>query len=132
MKRLGLLAILLLVSGCVQMVHELKSDPAIVGITGFWVSLGVEASPSSGGIPFPSLKFGHGTIWRVGVTDEVTVQVGEGFNSDEKGGDVKSPNVNLGGQASLFIKTKGTSKALEKMKDLYQQGLQQERTKGGN
>ena len=115
MKRIVLIGGLFLLSGCAQMIHELKTDPAIAGITGFWVHLGLEASPSTGGIPFPTLKFGHGTIWRVGVTDDATVQVGEGFSGDEKG----TAPVKLGGQSSLLIKTKDTSKALEKMKDLY-------------
>jgi len=114
MKRVFLISSLLFLSGCAQMVHELKTDPAIAGITGFWVHLGVEASPSTGGIPFPTLKFGHGTIWRVGVTDEATIKAGEGFGSDTK---EKTPGQN--GQASLLIQTKNTSKALEKMKDLY-------------
>jgi hypothetical protein len=114
MKRLIVIGSLFLLSGCVGLVHELKTDPAIVGITGFWVHLGVEASPSTGGIPFPTLKFGHGTIWRVGVSDEVTIKAGEGFGSDTK---EKTPGQS--GQASLLIETKNTSKALEKMKDLY-------------
>jgi len=115
MKRFILVVSLFFVSGCAQAIHELKTDPAITGITGFWVHLGMEASPSTGGIPFPTLKFGHGTIWRVGVSDDVTVQVGEGFSGDEKG----TAPVKLGGQSSLYIHTKDTSKALEKMKDLY-------------
>ncbi len=53
MKRLILISFLCFLSGCTQMVHELKTDPAVVGITGWWFSLGLEASPSSGGIPFP-------------------------------------------------------------------------------
>ncbi len=114
MKRVILISSLLLLSSCAQMVHELKTDPAIAGITGFWVHLGMEASPSTGGIPFPTLKFGHGTIWRVGVSDGVTIKAGEGFGSDAK---EKTPGQS--GQASLFIQTKDTSKALEKMKDLY-------------
>ena len=114
MRRIILISSLLFLSGCAQMVHELKTDPAIAGITGFWVHLGMEASPSTGGIPFPTLKFGHGTIWRVGVSDEVTIKAGEVFGSDTK---EKAPGQN--GQASLLIQTKNTSKALEKMKDLY-------------
>ena len=114
MRRIILISSLLFLSGCAQMVHELKTDPAIAGITGFWVHLGMEASPSTGGIPFPTLKFGHGTIWRVGVSDEVTIKAGEVFGSDTK---EKAPGQS--GQASLLIQTKNTSKALEKMKDLY-------------
>ncbi len=114
MKKSFLIGILFFLSGCAQMVHELKTDPAIAGITGFWVHLGVEASPSTGGIPFPTLKFGHGTIWRVGVTDQVTIRAGEGFGSETK---EKTPGQS--GQASLYIHTEDTSKALEKMKDLY-------------
>ena len=114
MKRFILVVSLFFVSGCAQAIHELKTDPAITGITGFWVHLGIEASPSTGGIPFPTLKFGHGTIWRVGVSDEVTIKAGEGFGSDTK---EKAPGQS--GQASLLIQTKNTSKALEKMKDLY-------------
>ena len=114
MRKFILIGSLFFLSGCAQMIHELKTDPAIVGITGFWVHLGVEASPSTGGIPFPTLKFGHGTIWRVGVSDEVTIKAGEGFGSDAK---EKAPG--QAGQASLVIQTKNTSKALEKMKDLY-------------
>jgi len=114
MKRLIFITSLLMLSGCAGLIHELKTDPAVVGITGFWVHLGFEASPASGGIPFPTLKFGHGTIWRVGVSDEVTIHAGEGFGSNAK---EKVPGQS--GQASLLIQTKNTSKALEKMKDLY-------------
>jgi len=109
---------LIILSGCTNLIHELKTDPAIVGITGFWVQLGVEASPSSGGIPFPTLKFGHGTIWRVGISDEVEIRTGEVFGSGAAEGTEKATPGTQKGQASLTIKTKNTSKALEKMKDL--------------
>ncbi|MFQ5902640.1 MAG: hypothetical protein ACE5JO_03025 [Candidatus Binatia bacterium] len=116
MKRFILMVSLFFLSGCVPMIHELKTDPAVVGTTGWWFSFGLEASPSSGGIPFPKVKFGRGTLWRVGVADEVTIKTGEQVS-------VKPASAagqgNTGGEASLVITTKGTSKALEKMKDLY-------------
>ncbi len=115
MKRFIVLGGLLFLMGCVPMVHELKTDPAVVGVTGWWFSLGLEASPSSGGIPFPMIKFGRGTMWRVGVSDEVVVRTGEGLTVNPA-----SPGQEkIGGEASLLIRTKNTSKALEKMKDLY-------------
>ena len=118
MKRVFLIGILLFLSGCAPMVHELKTDPAVVGVTGWWFSLGLEASPSSGGIPFPMIKFGRGTMWRVGVSDEVTVRTGEGLTVNPA--NPASPGQEkIGGEASLLIRTKNTSKALEKMKDLY-------------
>lgn len=116
MKRVVIIICLSLLSGCAGLLHELKTDPAIVGITGFWVHLGVEASPSTGGIPFPTLKFGHGTIWRVGITDEAEIQVGQGVQDGGVG--QKATPSKLDTQASLSIKTKNTSKALEKMKDI--------------
>ena len=117
MSRLIFVVGLLLFSGCAPMVHELKTDPAVVGVTGWWFSLGLEASPSSGGIPFPMIKFGRGTMWRVGISDEVVVRTGEGLTVNP--GSPASPGQEIGGEASLLIRTKGTSKALEKMKDLY-------------
>ena len=116
-------------SGCVNMIHELKSDPAIVGITGFWVQVGVEASPSSGGVPFPTLKFGHGTIWRVGITDEATISVGETFGPEAPENATKSSGTK--GQASLRITTKGTAKALAKMEELDQKNAAKAATKTG-
>ena len=118
MRRLLWVASLLLLSGCAPMVHELKTDPAVVGVTGWWFSLGLEASPSSGGIPFPMIKFGRGTMWRVGVSDEVVVRTGEGLTVNPA--NPASPGQEIGGEASLQIRTKGTSKALEQMKNLYQ------------
>ncbi len=110
-----IIASVIFLTGCTAMVHELKTDPAIAGITGWWFSMGLEASPSSGGIPFPVIKFGRGTMWRVGVSDEVTVRTGEGLTVNPG-----SPGQEkVGGEASLIIRTKGTSQALEKMKDLY-------------
>lgn len=120
MRRLILISFLCLLSGCTQMVHELKTDPAVVGITGWWFSLGLEASPSSGGIPFPMVKFGRGTVWRVGVADSVTVTTGEQITVSPAGGVAPAAGqVSTGGEASLSIKTSGTANALEKMKDLY-------------
>lgn len=120
MKRLILISFLCLLSGCTQMVHELKTDPAVVGITGWWFSLGLEASPSSGGIPFPMVKFGRGTVWRVGVADSVTVTTGEQVTVSPGGGAAAATGQGTtGGEASLSITTKGTANALEKMKDLY-------------
>ena len=116
MKRVVIIIGLFLLSGCTGLVHELKTDPAIVGITGWWFSVGVEASPSSGGIPFPVIKTGYGTIWRVGITDEAEIQVGQGVQDGGVG--QKATPSKLDTQASLSIKTKNTSKALEKMKDI--------------
>lgn len=117
MKRLIVsVGLVFLLSGCAGLVHELKTDPAVVGVTGWWFELGVEASPSSGGIPFPVIKTGYGTIWRVGITDEAEIQVGQGLQ--ERGLDQKTASSKLETQGSLSIKTKNTSKALEKMKDI--------------
>jgi hypothetical protein len=99
---------LLLLSGCVDTIHELKSDPAIVGITGFWFQAGVDASASTGGVPLPNIKFGHGTIWRVGTSDKVTIEVGDTVNNPT--------NNTTNGQSSLKITTEGTSKTLKEQK----------------
>ncbi len=40
MKRFIIAGGLLFLTGCTPMVHELKSDPAVVGLTGWWFSLG--------------------------------------------------------------------------------------------
>ncbi|MBI4490591.1 MAG: hypothetical protein HY694_16020 [Deltaproteobacteria bacterium] len=119
MKKILVAACLLFLSGCTQMVHELKTDPAIVGMTGWWFSFGLEASPASGGIPFPVVKFGRGTLWRVGIADSVTVKTGEEISVSTGGAATAPGQAATGGEASLSIATKGTASALEKMKDLY-------------
>lgn len=120
MKRFIVAGGLFFLTACAPMVHELKTDPTVVGITGWWFSFGLEASPSSGGIPFPMIKFGRGTVWRVGVADSVTVTTGEQITVSPGGGAAAATGQGTtGGEASLSITTKGTANALEKMKDLY-------------
>lgn len=92
--------------GCTSALEQLKTDPAIVGTTGFWFQAGLDSSVTSSGIPLPSIKFGHGTIWRIGTSDRVTIQVGETTNGGSTGGTTS-------GQASLKITTEGTGSAIE-------------------
>ena len=112
MKRLAMTIMLqaLVLSGCTRLIHELKTDPAIVGITGFWFQVGLDATPTTGGIPLPSLKFGHGTIWRVGTSNKVTIIVGETAASPSSSGVAGAAMPS--GQASLVITTEDTDKAL--------------------
>lgn len=112
-KKALLISGLLFLTGCAETIHELKSDPAIVGMTGFWFQLGVDASPTTGGVPLPNLKFGHGTIWRVGTSDKVTIKVGETASSPIENGSSEKTK----GEASLEITTENTSRALEQQNE---------------
>ncbi len=52
-----------------SIVRELKEDPAVVATTGFYTSIGFDPSPSTGMVPLPNIKLGHGTAVRVGIHD---------------------------------------------------------------
>lgn len=109
------IAILYLVlSGCAPALEQLKTDPAIVGITGWWMSIGIEPV---GGIPMPVVRMARGTLWRVGVSEAVEIRTGEQVVVDAT--KAEGQNSRTMGGASLIIRTENTSKALEKMKDLY-------------
>ncbi len=63
------------------------------------------------------IKFGRGTVWRVGVADSVTVTTGEHVTVSPAGGAAAAAagQGTTGGEASLSITTSGTTNALEKM-----------------
>lgn len=113
------LVVLLLLSGCSSagLLHEIKTDPAIVGSTGLWISMGFEPSVATAGIPTPSIKFGYGTLWRVGPQNEVEIIVGG--NADSGTAAPGSGQTNVSGNASLSIRAKGAKDVLVPMKDLY-------------
>ncbi len=71
----------LALGGCAGMVKELSQDSAVVGVTGFWASIGGGVSPASP-MPIPSVSFGYGTIWRIGKHDNVAVRVNSKAGSD--------------------------------------------------
>ena len=71
-------------SGCAGIVKELASDSAVVGVTGFWMSIGASPSPASP-TPIPGLTVGYGTVWRIGKHDEVTVKVNSAATATEGG-----------------------------------------------
>lgn len=88
MKKLLLAALLFALPGCAGTIHELAADGAIVGVTGFWASVGGAISPTSA-MPIPSVSVGYGTIWRIGNHDNVKVLV--------------NSNAGAGGTAQLDI-----------------------------
>lgn len=125
MKAIALI-VLLLLSGCSSagLLHELKTDPSIVGSTGLWISLGFEPSVATAGIPTPSLKFGYGTLWRVGPQNEVEILIGGGAGSGSPASSASTatpgqPLPQVSGNASLYIRAKGAKEVLVPMKDLY-------------
>ena len=114
-----LLIVSILLSGCsgAGLLNELKTDPAIVGSTGLWISLGFEPSVAMAGIPTPSIKFGYGTLWRVGPQNEVEILVGGNAGSGTPA--TGSGQTDVSGNASLSIRAKGAKDVLVPMKDLY-------------
>jgi len=106
MKRLlRLVPILLLLSGCASTIEALGKDSAIVGTTGTWIVIGMQ--PSTIGVPFPSVKFGYGTIWRIGPHENVEIMIGgtAGLPTDQ------TASRTVSGNASLYIKVTGKKKA---------------------
>ena|SRR3990167_5451658 len=112
---------LLLFSGC-GLIKEAKTDAAIVGMTGWGVNIGINsvATPMGTALPIPSIMIWRGTMFRVGVTESAEIKTGETIKAATgSGADSSNPTTQTEGVGSLSIKTKDTSKALEKMKDLY-------------
>lgn len=64
------------IAGCGGLIKELRCDPTVVGTTGFWAELGLSPNPGAAFLPLPSIRIGHGTIWRIGAHDNVTVSTG--------------------------------------------------------
>lgn len=81
-----------------------KENSSIIGSTGLWISIGLNPEDALGGVPLPSLKFGYGTVWRVGKHDDVTILVNGSAASDSQ--ETKANNPTLSGNASLFIRAK--------------------------
>lgn len=110
-------------AGLTNLFGEAKTDAAIIGMTGWWFKIGIDslATPLGVPLPIPSITVGRGTIFRVGVTESATIRTGEAVKI--KIGDLQdqgsSPEVM--GDGSLIIETKDTSRALEKMRDIYSQ-----------
>ena len=50
-------------------VRQLKDDPAIIAVTGFYASIGFDPSPTNGMTPLPHIALGHGTSVRLGIHD---------------------------------------------------------------
>ena len=68
-------------AGCADLVKELKEDPAILGTTGFYVSIGFDPSPQNSFFPLPHVKLGHGAAWRVGTHDCVYITTAAGASA---------------------------------------------------
>ena len=64
-----LVSLLLLVTTGCGLVNQLKQDAAIVGATGFSLSIGFDPTPENAMIPLPKVKLMYGTAWRVGIHD---------------------------------------------------------------
>src|SRR3990167_7615935 len=111
---------LLLFSGC-GLIKEAKTDAAIVGMTGWGVNIGINsvATPMGTALPIPSIMIWRGTMFLVGVTESAEIKTGESIKGEIGATAQPSPGVVTEGVGSLSIKTKDTSKALEKMKGLY-------------
>ena len=111
---------LVVLPGCASSIKELAGDSAIVGTTGFWLSLGLNPAPEVGGIPLPSLKLGFGTVWRVGGGRDVTITVGA--SGEVKAGEGGLPEAKTGpipslkGMSSLHITAKNPVE--KKVKDV--------------
>ena len=86
------------------------------------MQIGVSALPIAGGLPRQSWTVGYGTIWRIGITEEAHIKVGSVAGTDQ-------PGTKVEGNASLSIDTKDTSKALEKMRDIYSRSTPAKETK---
>ncbi len=65
-------------TGCTALVDQLKEDSAIVGTTGFSISIGFDPAPENAMFPLPKVKMVHGTAWRVGIHDCVYVSTAAG------------------------------------------------------
>ncbi len=118
-----LLGSLLLFGGCAGLTNlfgEVKTDPAIFGMTGWWLKIGIDtmATPFGAPLPIPSIVFGRGTIFRVGVTESATIKTGDAIKIGAIGG-ATGGVPDIASEGSLSIETKETSKALEKMADIY-------------
>src|ERR1043166_5660303 len=75
---------ILLLSSCAGTIHELANDSAVVGMTGFGISIGAAPSPSSP-TPMPSISMWYGTIWRIGKHDNVVVKVNSSATATQGG-----------------------------------------------
>lgn len=120
-----LLGLTLLLGGCAGLTSlfgEVKTDPAIIGMTGWWLKIGIDtmATPLGAPLPIPSIVFGRGTIFRVGVTESATIKTGDAIKVRDIGGQSEG-TLGVASEGSLSIETKDTSKALEKMADIYSQ-----------
>ena len=99
---------------------DIKTDPAIIGMTGWWLQIGMNVIPLPGAtaIPLPSITIGRGTVFRVGVTDEATIKTGEAIklSGGSAGGSVLPDVISDG---ALSIETKNSSKAIQAMERVY-------------
>lgn len=111
-------------SACASFLNEAKTDATILGMTGWGISIGINSIPTPTGtpIPIPSIMIWRGTMFRVGVTESAEIKTGESIKGDIGSTGQPSPGVQTEGTGSLSITTHDTSKALEKMKDLYSRG----------
>ena len=117
---LVLLAVLVMLSGCASQIGALSQDPSIIWMTGWIFSVGMQPTPTSNGVPVPSLFVGHVTQGRIGPTDSATVTVGSGavYNSGTGTGTTGEATAN--GNASLVIHTEGTSKVIHEQQHVVQ------------
>ena len=102
-----MLGLAMMLGGCAGFASLLDSgreNSSIIGTTGLWISIGLNPEEAIGGIPLPSVKFGYGTVWRVGKHDDVTVLVNGSAGAD--GQDTKGNSPTATGNASLHIRAK--------------------------
>ena len=85
LTRLGVvLCLALATTGC-ALVNQLKQDAAIVGTTGFSLSIGFDPAPENAMFPLPKVKLVYGTAWRVGVHDCVYISNAAGASAYIRG-----------------------------------------------
>jgi hypothetical protein len=106
-----------LLPGCINadLINALANDPAVVTVSGFYLSLGLTPSPATGGYPTPNLSLGYGTITRVGKHDQVAVTVGA--SGEIKGvGQDQAIAPSLGGMSSLHVEAKNLKPEMKQEK----------------